>query len=135
MSKIALDSNIVLYALEEDDTERKITALGLFQNRPYFSSQTFSEVVNVCRKRWKFSKDRLIRVADFLLENGRVIPVDAAVIQSAHTLIGRYHFQYFDALIVASALEAGCNILYTEDMQHTLCVNKSLNILNPFHQS
>lgn len=132
MTKIALDSNVILYALDEEESDRKHHALTLFQNSPYFSSQAFSEVLNVCRKRWKFNKERLIRIADFLLENGRIIPVDATIIKVSHSLIARYHFQYFDALIVSSALTVGCDVLYTEDMQHKLYVNKALRILNPF---
>jgi len=130
--KIALDSNVILYALDEQESDRKLTALNLFQHSPYFSSQTLSEILNVCKKRWKFDKNNLIRVADFLLQNGRIIPVNATVIKSAHALIARYQFQYFDALIVASALTVGCETLYTEDMQHTLYVDKKLHILNPF---
>jgi len=64
-TKIAVDSNVVLYALDEQESDRKQIALTLFQDSPYFSSQTLSEVLNVCRKRWKFSKEKLIRVADF----------------------------------------------------------------------
>lgn len=131
-TKFAVDSNVVLYALDEQESDRNRIALTLFQHSLYFSSQTLSEVLDVCRKRWKFNKENLIRVADFLLENGRIVPIDATIIKLAHALIARYHFQYFDALIVASASSVGCKTLYTEDMQHTLHVNKKLRIVNPF---
>ena len=41
-------------------------------------------------------------------------------------------FQLFDAVIVASAIEGHCDILYSEDMHHSLVVDKSLTIINPF---
>jgi predicted nucleic acid-binding protein len=44
----------------------------------------------------------------------------------------RYDFQVFDAIIVASALESGCQTLYSEDMQHEMKVSKQLSIINPF---
>jgi predicted nucleic acid-binding protein len=47
-------------------------------------------------------------------------------------LKGKYGFQYYDALIVATALEHGCNILFSEDMQHGQVIEDSLRIINPF---
>ncbi len=48
------------------------------------------------------------------------------------TLIERYDFQFFDAIIVAGALQSNCTVLYSEDMHHELLVEKQLRILNPF---
>jgi predicted nucleic acid-binding protein len=47
-------------------------------------------------------------------------------------LLTKYDFQIFDAIVVASALEAGCNKLYTEDMHPGLVVENNLQIVNPF---
>jgi predicted nucleic acid-binding protein len=43
----------------------------------------------------------------------------------------RYRLSVYDATIVASALEAGCKILYTEDLQDGMAI-VSLTIRNPF---
>ncbi len=48
------------------------------------------------------------------------------------SLIKKYDLQLFDAMIVSAALEAGCEILYTEDMHHQLLVEAKLRIINPF---
>lgn len=47
-------------------------------------------------------------------------------------LKNKYNFQYYDALIVATALENGCTILYSEDMQHNQTIENTLTIVNPF---
>ncbi|AOC54321.1 MAG: hypothetical protein IM503_05940 [Microcystis sp. M069S2] len=39
---------------------------------------------------------------------------------------------FFDSLILASALEAGCQILYSEDLQHGQRIENQLMIINPF---
>jgi predicted nucleic acid-binding protein len=44
-----------------------------------------------------------------------------------------HKFSYWDSLIVASALQAGCTTLYTEDLNHGMIVDKKLHIVNPFH--
>jgi predicted nucleic acid-binding protein len=41
---------------------------------------------------------------------------------------------YWDSLIVAAALEGGCSILYTEDMQHGQVIAELLTGVNPFRQ-
>jgi predicted nucleic acid-binding protein len=44
----------------------------------------------------------------------------------------RYQFSYWDSLIVASALESGCGVLYSEDLQSQQRIENQLEILNPF---
>ncbi|GAB4401635.1 MAG: hypothetical protein OHK0053_24610 [Microscillaceae bacterium] len=67
-----------------------------------------------------------------LLSNCTLVPITSQTVELAHHLPQKYHFQYFDSLIVAAALENECKTLYTEDMQHGLLVENSLSILNPF---
>ena len=59
-------------------------------------------------------------------------PVSLTTLRAARNLIDRYDFQLFDSIVVASALEANCHILYSEDLQHGLVVEKRLEIINPF---
>ena len=54
------------------------------------------------------------------------------VVESAWTLMERYRFSYFDSLILASALATGCQILYSEDLQHGQAIDGRLTIVNPF---
>ena len=44
----------------------------------------------------------------------------------------RHGLSVYDSMIVASALLAGCTVLYSEDMQHGLVVDKQLRVVNPF---
>ena len=53
------------------------------------------------------------------------MPSPGKPVRSAHG------FSYWDSLILAAALEAGCSTLYSEDMQHGQIVDESLTILNP----
>ena len=38
---------------------------------------------------------------------------------------------FWDSLIVAAALDAGCTTLYSEDMQHGQRISDQLTIVNP----
>lgn len=47
-------------------------------------------------------------------------------------LMNKYDFQLFDSIIVSSALESGCDVLYSEDMNHGQIIEGQLAIINPF---
>lgn len=55
-------------------------------------------------------------------------PEDADVLGLAE----RYGLSTFDAMIAASALHAGCDTLWSEDMQHGMTLGDGLRIVNPF---
>ncbi len=47
------------------------------------------------------------------------------------TLQKRWKYSFYDSLIIAAALKANCNILYSEDLQHGQVID-DLKIINPF---
>ncbi|TVR67355.1 MAG: PIN domain-containing protein [Candidatus Competibacteraceae bacterium] len=53
------------------------------------------------------------------------------VVETAWILLDRYRFSYFDSLILASALTANCEVLYSEDLQHGQVIDGRLTIINP----
>jgi predicted nucleic acid-binding protein len=60
-----------------------------------------------------------------------VKPLTVATHERALALAERYGYQIYDALQLASALENGCSILYTDDLQHGQQI-EGLTIRNPF---
>jgi predicted nucleic acid-binding protein len=61
-----------------------------------------------------------------------VSPVSFCTVQDALKIKTRYQFSYWDSLIIASALENGCTILFTEDLQHNQMIEETLWVKNPF---
>ena len=66
-----------------------------------------------------------------MLENCELQPLTAAVVYRALQLRNRYGFSYWDCQIAAAALESGCDVLYTEDLQSGQMIDGLLYILNP----
>ena len=60
------------------------------------------------------------------------LPITAATHEAALGIAERLGYQVYDSLIIASALEAGCATLYSEDMQDGQVVEGRLTIRNPF---
>jgi predicted nucleic acid-binding protein len=60
-----------------------------------------------------------------------VVPLDLKNYKTAYKIRDNYSFSYWDSLIIASALERGCETLYSEDMQHNQVIENKLTIKNP----
>jgi len=132
MTKISIDTNVLIYNHGIDGDAKQLIADSLLDNVPVISTQVISEYLNVMKRISKLSKNDLLRMCSEWLEGCQVQSVSLSTLKLADYLIQRYDFSLFDSIIVASALEAECDILYSEDMQHGLRVEDKLTILNPF---
>jgi len=61
-----------------------------------------------------------------------VLSLDEATIDQAATLAIRHQLSHWDALIVAAAVLAGCETLYSEDLQDGQVFEGRLTVVNPF---
>ena len=132
MNKFALDTNILIYSHDNSGGDKQNTARDLIVRSPVVSTQVVSEYISVLKRVFKMPKSVIMKACLPNLRYCIFHAVDIETLQTAEHLIECYDFQIFDAIIVASALESGCNILYSEDMQHEMKVDKKLSIINPF---
>ena len=77
-------------------------------------------------------KLELMQLCYLWLEKCTVQPVILSTIKLAHDLVDKYDFQVFDGIIIAAALEADCDIIYSEDLHNGQIIENKLKILNPF---
>ena len=132
MNKFAIDTNILIYAHSQDAEKKQGIARNLIVQSPVVSTQVVSEYINVLKRMMRMPKQEVLNACLSNLKFCDIFKVDVAALQRAEYLIQRYDFQIFDAIIVASALETDCKILYSEDMQHNMKIEKQLTIINPF---
>lgn len=130
-AKAFIDTNIVIYALGPNSAKATLAA-PLFSGHPTISTQVLSETANVVLKKLALPLSETGKLLAMLEATCRVEIVTPATIQHAIDISGRYGFSWFDSLIVATALEAGCDTLYTEDLQHGQMIEGRLTVTNPF---
>lgn len=126
-----IDSNIFLYLFDKDKRKADI-AFKLLSAKPTISVQVINESINVLVKKLKFSKEKAIDTAHFLRDNSNVKSLSEDIVVMAFFIFQKYQYRYFDCVIIASALQNNCSILYSEDMQHKQVIEKKLTIVNPF---
>ena len=125
-----LDTNVLVYALSADP--RHDRAQGLLADGGTVSVQVLDELVNVLRRKLQRSWPEIeAALTDLGAVLGNPIPLTLAIHQAARWLARDHGFAFHDALIIAAALDAGCDTLLTEDMQDGRQV-AGLTIVNPF---
>src|SRR5947209_659222 len=126
-----LDSNVLVYAFTEDP--RTVTARALLARGCTISIQGLNEFTNVARRKLGKSWDE-IHAALAVIRNlcPTIVPVDVAIHETGLRLAERHGFAFFDALMLAAALQAGRTTLWSEDMQHGMLIDGTLRIANPF---
>lgn len=129
---VFLDSNIVLYALGDDEMKRAV-ASELLAAWPTTSTQVINECSHVLRRKLKLSPGQVAEKMENVVDVVRLADVGMHEIRTAWALAARYGFSHYDSLIVATALSFDCALLYTEDLQHGQVVDDRLILRNPFH--
>ena len=123
----------VNYAYSVDEPKKLAIARDILDAHEtiVMSTQTINEFVNVTTRKKVLSKAQAAKIVDELFSLFLIEVIDHKVIQRALALSEELHYSYFDSLMIASALEAECSILYSEDMHHDHTIEKKLKIVNP----
>ena len=126
-----MDSNVLVYlasadAAKADRSEAIVRAGGAI------SVQVLNEVANVLRRKLHFSWTDTRAFLGTLRELLVVHPLTVETHETGLELAERHGFATYDAMIVAAALQAGCDTLWSEDMKDGLQVDGRLRIVNPF---
>lgn len=126
-----LDTNIFIYAFLDDERSSKAQEIV---SKPYVTSvQAFNEFASVVRRKWPQKWVEIRRSLDGLRRMAvTVVELDVQLNASAIDLVDKYNFAFYDALMVAAALEAESSVFLSEDMHDGLTVDGRMKIVNPF---
>lgn len=135
-----LDSNVLVYAFDTRDPRRNAIASTLLaqaqrERSAVISHQVVQETLNVLTRKLVprlSAADARDTLTDVLAPLWRVHP-SPALYAGALVLQERYAFSFYDSLIVAAALDAGCQRLLSEDLQNGQQID-GLTIQNPFKE-
>lgn len=129
-AKVFADTNIVLYTIGQD-AQKAAIARRIIATRPLVSTQVINEATSVCLRKLGFTREQAYAFADEVMRRTDVLPVDELVTRKGAELSIRYQLSNWDALIVAAAVLAACETLYSEDLQHGQAF-EGVSVVNPF---
>ncbi len=126
-----VDTNVLLYLLSAD-ARKAARAEQVLAGRIIVSVQVLNEFANVARRKAGMAWLPLTQLLADLRQFADVRPLTLATHEAALALAERYQLAWYDALIAAAALEAGCHTLLSEDFQDGQVLQQQLTIRNPF---
>jgi predicted nucleic acid-binding protein len=134
--KSFLDTNVLIYTDDQDSPAKQTRALELFarlrrSNQGMISTQVLQEYFVAATRKLKVSLSVARRKVE-LFSQLPLVQIDRELILAAIDLRDKYQFSFWDALIVAAALQSHCEILLTEDLQAGQEIEGKLKIVNPF---
>ena len=137
-AKYFLDTNIFVYAVHPEPSSRTTVALNLVKNGldsgdAIISYQVVQEFFSLAFRKFRqpLSVFEAEQYFNTVFRPILAIHSSPALYVAALQVFGRYRLSWYDSLIVAAAQQAGCHVLYTEDLQHGLRL-EGLRIENPF---
>jgi predicted nucleic acid-binding protein len=125
------DTNVIVYIASADPV-KAAKAEEVIAGGGAISVQVLNELTNVARRKMQMPWTDIHELLATLRGLLTVHPVTVETHETGLALAERYGLSTFDAMIAASALHAGCDTLWSEDMQHGMALAEGLRIVNPF---
>lgn len=125
------DTNVLIYAASADPVKADL-AERLIAEGGTISVQVLNEFANVARRKMAMSSDDTRAWLTTLRALLSVQPLTVDIHEDGLRLAQRYGFSFYDATIVAAALHADCDVLWSQDMHNGMIVEDQLRITDPF---
>jgi predicted nucleic acid-binding protein len=133
-----IDTNLFIYQLDASDERKSATAdriisKGIESRNACISFQVVQECLNTVLRKAEIplSTDETKQYLDNVLAPLYRVSASISIYRRALDLQVRYRYGFYDSLIFAAALDAGCTRLYSEDLQDGQRI-EGLTIENPF---
>ena len=134
--KIFLDSNILVYFVDEHDSKKQKIAEKLIKNSVemktgVLSTQSLQEFYSVVTRKSLCSKEQAKTIVEKFKNTLPITQISVSHILKAIDISIQTQFSFWDSLILAAAIQSGCSICYSEDMTNGQIV-EGIKIINPF---
>lgn len=135
MDNVFLDSNIWLYSFikTQDSFKReKAKNIILSSNNIFISDQVVNEVCVNLLKKTQMNEVEIKELIKSFYKKYSVMTFNQNLLLSASDIREKYQTSFWDSLIISSALNCNCEIVYTEDLQHNQLFENKVKVVNPF---
>lgn len=134
--KVFFDTNILVYSVDERDPRKQKIASQILndaaiENRGIISTQSLQEFYNTAVKKLNLTKEAAKEYVDLFSKQFPVTQISIPLILKAIDISIKESLSFWDSLILSTASDTGCILLYSEDMNNSQIVNGT-KIFNPF---
>lgn len=134
MSRVFLDTNILVYCFDLRDPQKQAKAHELVRSiirrqEGVISTQVLQEFAYVAQAKLRHSIDQVLQEMT-VLESFEMVQVTPKIIRQGVELLQQHKIHFWDAIVLASARESKCDTLYSEDFQNG-GIYDNLLVVNP----
>lgn len=135
MSKVFLDTNILIYATDQDEPEKQNACRAILKqlqeaNRSVISTQVMQEFFVVATRKLGVDPLKAKRILQ-AFGNLEVVPVSPPLIYEAIDCSQHNQISFWDALVLVCAESARCDMILSEDLNDGQII-RGVKIQNPF---
>jgi predicted nucleic acid-binding protein len=130
VADVFFDTNVLLYILSTESGKAD-RAEALLAGGGVLSVQVLNEFASVAARKLNMEMAEIREILATVRAVCTVVPMTVEIHDLALDLVEQHRFSIYDALIVAAAQRAGCDVLYTEDLHHGQMIGR-LSVRNPF---
>lgn len=122
MSRSLVDTNILIYSRDKDEADKRTRAIEVIdglaaRGELVLSAQCLNEFSAASLRRGIAVPEVETAVARWR-DLGQVLALEGAATTAALGAVGRHRLSFWDALIWATARDAGVPVVISEDFQH-----------------
>lgn len=134
-TRVTLDSNVLVYAVDRQGGRKHKIARDLVARAALsdcvLTLQALCEFFVVATRKAKAAPEEAAVFVDDFTEVFPIVAADVAALSEAMWASREHGMAFWDALLWATAMKAGCGLLVTEDLQHGRRL-AGVRFLNPF---
>lgn len=133
--KVFLDSNLWIYLHAQNPIDKSHKVRTLVANNfasVVVSTQILGEIYHVLTRKRLTTPEIARQLVLEMVTKFPVLEIGTVEVLQALDVTARFGYSYWDSLIISTALNGGCEAIYSEDMQHNQKIENKLYILNPF---
>lgn len=117
MARVFLDTNVLVYAYASADMEKSsIAHRAIREHKCLISPQVINEFCAVCLRKRYIDSQQIMAAIEQISFSCTLFSTEILTTQHAVEIHDRYGFHFYDANIVAAAVECGCQLLFAEDL-------------------
>jgi predicted nucleic acid-binding protein len=125
------DTNVLVY-VASGDSKKADRAERIISGGGVVSVQVLNELSNVARRKMRMTWPETHAFLSSLRGLLTVRPLTLETHETGLAFAERFNLSIYDAMIAASALHAGCDKLWSEDLQDGMALADGLRVVNPF---
>jgi predicted nucleic acid-binding protein len=124
---------VLVYLHSSTESTKRAKSIDLFRNYNCITStQALNEFSNVYIRKYNVDGQALKILVSNIIASCDVRLITDGTVYNAIAMNAQYKYSFYDCLMLASAIDADCEVLFSEDMQNGQIIDNKLTIVNPF---